>query len=131
MQGDDVVSILRKMNSTLESLKRVLELDARPAIRSEIDKLASTPERRKMWILADGSLRTEEVAKKSGAKLRTVQIFIQECVRSGLVASEKRGYPHRAIDFIPEDWDEVRQLEKARGESEAESIPQPNQEGGS
>jgi hypothetical protein len=111
-QGNDVQDLLRRTNSLLESIRRVLEIQARPAILEEISKLASTPERRKIWILSDGSLKTEDLAARSGAKLRTVQAFVQECARAGLVISSKRGYPARAMDLVPEGWEELRELEK-------------------
>ncbi len=78
-----------------------------------------------MWILSDGLLRTEEIAKRAGAKSRTVQLFAQQCKRAGLMISERRGYPRRTIDLIPDDWEEVKELEKALAELQAEETVAP------
>lgn len=128
-QGNDVQDLLKRTNSLLESIRRVLEIQARPAILEEISKLASTPERRKIWILSDGSLKTEDIAARSGAKLRTVQAFVQECARAGLVISSKRGYPGRAMDLVPEGWEELRELEKMAASPEERVEPQTIKEG--
>ncbi len=128
-QGNDVPDLLKRTNSLLESIRRVLEIQARPAVLDEISKVASTSERRKVWILSDGSLNTNEIAARSGAKLRTVQAFVQECTRAGLMISGKRGYPSRAMDLVPNGWGEVGELEKVTAPPQEQLQPMTPKEG--
>jgi len=112
--GPDTNSILQRIDSRLENIYRLIELQNRSQIETIVRKLATTKERRKMWILCDGLRKTEEIARLSGNALRTVQQFVQEGERAGLLDTNQRGYPRRRFDVIPSDWSiEVGELEKA------------------
>ena len=104
--------LLQSMDESLSSIRKILEIQARPALIKELEAFASTSERRKMWILSNGELSNEEIAKKVGSTLRTVQYFVQEGRSAGLIVMAKRGFPKRAIDLLPKEWKEHKGLEK-------------------
>lgn len=120
-EGGEELTQLRKISSTLESIERILEIQARPVIKAEIENLASTSERRKMWILCDGSRETEEAAKIVGTSARAVRYFASDGRRTGLISAESEGYPRRTIDFVPGDWKEPEAVEEVLPEPEEES----------
>lgn len=107
--GPDTDTLLRSMNAKLEGIYLLLKVQTRPLVEAEVAKVASTKERRKAWILSDGQRKTEEIARLSGAALRTIQIFVQEAERLELMDTGKRGYPKRRLDVIPATWDSERQ----------------------
>jgi len=106
------------MNDNLISIRKLLELQAKGEIEKELGEIASTPERRKMWILCTGELSTEQISKKSKTSDRTVQYFVKDGIRAGLLGLKKRGYPKRLIDLIPASWKEVDELERAEQEQQ-------------
>ena len=79
----------------------------RNLIKEELEKIASTPERKKMWILCNGAISTSEIAKKVGVSTRAVQYFIRDAQRLELIRVDKRGFPRRIIDWIPSEWQKL------------------------
>lgn len=105
-------AILRSIDESLAFIRKILEIQARPALIKELEAFASTAERRKMWILCDGELSNEEIAKKVGSTLRAVQYFVKDGRSAGLVVMARRGFPKRAIDLVPKYWKELKGFEK-------------------
>jgi len=131
MATDDSLTLLREIKTTLKTVQRILEIQSRPALKAEINALASSSGRRKMWILSDGETKTADLAKKSGLKVRAAEYFVEDGVRAGLLALPSRGCPKRAIDFIPEDWEELSMVkEKPAPGAEAEQQPDPSKDSG-
>jgi len=77
---------------------------SRDALKKELEEIATTSERKRMWALFNGFLSTEEIAQRIGVTQRAVQIFVKELLEKDLVAIEKRGYPRRKFDYVPSDW---------------------------
>ena len=89
----------------VSKIRQLLEMLARDSLKAELEKIATTPKRKKMWALFNGTLSTEEIAKRVNATQRSVQIFVKELQHADLVIMEKRGYPKRKFDYIPSEWD--------------------------
>ncbi len=107
----DSVILLSDIKATLETMRTILEIQARPSLKAEINALAPSTERRKMWILSDGEGKTLDIGKRAGLKVRAAEYFVEDGIRAGLLVLPKRGYPKRRIDFIPDDWEEIKTLE--------------------
>lgn len=102
--SEDIIELLKKINSNLSVIRKLTELQLKGPIKKELEKLASTSERKKIWTLCDGTVSTSEIARKVGVSRRAVQYFIQEATRQELIVTDKRGFPYRMIDWIPPDW---------------------------
>lgn len=89
----------------LSKIRQLLEILTRKALKEELEKIATTDERKRIWALCNGLRSTEEIAKKVGVTPRTVQRFIKELRKVDLITIEKRGYPKRRFDYIPSNWD--------------------------
>lgn len=112
--GPDTNTLLQGVIAKLDGIYRLLELQNRSLLEAAVRKVATTKERRKAWILSDGQRKNEEIARLCGAALRTIQQFVQETDRNGLMDTSKRGYPRRRFDVIPADWSvELQEVEKA------------------
>ena len=112
MATDESLILLREMKTALDAIRRILEIQARPSLKAEVDSLASSSGRRKMWILSDGDAKTPDMAKRAGLKVRAAEYFVEDGVRAGLLTLPKRGFPKRAIDLIPDGWEEAESLEE-------------------
>lgn len=120
MAQQDIVEILKQINDNILALKKLKELEMREVVTREIERIASTAVRRKIWILSDGTKSTNEISKNVNVSRRAVQYFVQECVNSGLLGVDKRGYPVRRIEWIPPEWTEIVVLEKLSEREEHE-----------
>jgi len=75
----------------LSKIIQLLEILTRNALKEELERIATTSERKRIWALCNGLRSTEEIAK--------------ELWKVDLITIEKRGYPKRRFDYIPSDWD--------------------------
>ncbi len=101
---DETVTLLKEMNEHLRAIRVLNEIQLRGPVKSELSKLASSVDRKRIWMLCDGATSTTEIAKSVGVSKRAVQYFVQDGLKSGLVSVDRRGYPRRTIDWVPPDW---------------------------
>ncbi len=92
------------MLDELRAIRQLVELLAKDSIKGELNSIATTSERRKVWALCDGLTSTAELAKRVGMGTRAVQVFISELQERDLVSTERRGYPKRRFDLVPSEW---------------------------
>lgn len=107
-----MLEILKQINDNILALKKLKELEMREVVTREIERIASTSVRRKMWVLSDGTKTTDEISKIINVSKRAVQYFVQECLNSGLLGVDKRGYPVRRIEWVPPEWTETTLLKE-------------------
>jgi len=101
------LAVLKGILENLVVIRQLMELQLRKLIKEELERVASTPERKKMWILCDGATSTSEISRKVGVSTRAVQYFIRDAQRLELIRIDKRGFPRRAINWIPSDWQKL------------------------
>ncbi len=92
------------MLDELKTIRQLVELLAKDSIKGELNRIATTSERRKVWALCDGLTSTAELANSVGMGTRAVQVFISELQERDLVSAERRGYPKRRFDLVPSEW---------------------------
>jgi DNA-binding transcriptional ArsR family regulator len=97
-------NILEMVYNELVNVRYLLEIAIRGELKKEIERVVTTDERRKIYVLLDGFSSTEQIAQKAGVSQRSVQLLVKELVDAGLVVIEKRGYPKRVFDYIPSEW---------------------------
>lgn len=104
----------------LENLTRLIRVIAAPIAIEQVEKLASTDERKKIWVLCSGKLTREKISSKSGVSLRTTTTFVDLAMTYGLLEEEKGkgGHPRRVIDYIPSDWKGLLKKKKEKKKSE-------------
>ncbi len=88
----------------VSKIRQLLEMLSRSVLKEELDKAATTEERKRIWTLLNGARRTEEIAQLAGVSQRAVQVFVKDLERADLIITRKRGYPRRRFDYVPSDW---------------------------
>lgn len=114
---------LPKAEDSLLQISKFMKLVASSAAISLAEKIVSTVDREVIWFLCEGELTREQIASKSGTKIRTVSDFIDRCKNIGLLEEEKEksGHPKRVIDYVADEW-----KQRAREElSKKTKIPEP------
>ena len=104
---NEEVELLREISESLKVIRKLTEIQLHGPIKDELSKFASSAERRKLWILCDGTTTTIEMSKKIGVSPRAVQYFVQDGLKAGFLRVDRRGYPSRTIDWTPPEWERV------------------------
>lgn len=102
---NEAITLLKEINEHVRAIRVLTEIQLRGPVKNELSRLASSNDRKRIWILCDGATTTAEIAKRVGVTRRAVQYFVQDGLKSGLLDVDKRGYPRRTVDWIPPDWE--------------------------
>ena len=85
-------------------MRYLLEVLASDKLRGLLEEVLTTPDRRKVWSLCNGTLSTAQIAERTKLTTRAVQITIKELVERDLVSVLRRGHPRRRFDYVPSEW---------------------------
>ncbi|MHA1755336.1 MAG: hypothetical protein ACTSVV_01100 [Promethearchaeota archaeon] len=91
---------LLKLFEEIKTIRQIIEILAKDNIIKEIEKFATTKERRKTWNLLDGKMNTSDLANNVNITTRAVQEFIKDLRENGLLIIVKRGYYKRKFDYL-------------------------------
>jgi hypothetical protein len=117
----NIEKLLKETKNEISLMRIYLEFQITDFVKNRLKKIASTPERKKIWILLDGTISTNEIAKIAGISPRAVQYFIKELRESNLAMDKERGYSQRRINVIPSEWEEIeRAIEEKKEENNNE-----------
>jgi hypothetical protein len=97
----------------LKAILKVLVMSNGPAIEKELAKIATTNDRKKMWMAITGTLMPKEIASQANVTQMAVSNFLAACKTAGLVEYNKGEPPKRLVDYVPPSW-----LELIRSSSE-------------
>ncbi|MFY9300027.1 MAG: hypothetical protein WAO91_02395 [Candidatus Nitrosotenuis sp.] len=127
MSEQDLAELLKTMGEDIRRMRMDIARLARDSYRQDLERIANTPARQEMWRLCDGTLSSEEIAKKIGVTLRAVQYFVQDSEKKGLIIIPRRGYPKRtdSFDEIPVEWKPYKKSEEQVPTQEIETGGSP------
>jgi len=100
-------------DAVLEELKRIskiLTLAHGEALESELSKIMTSDERKKIWVLIDGVKLSKDIAKDVGVTVRSVNRFLAIAEKAGLVENPWGKPSKRKIDYVPAKWIELIKL---------------------
>ena len=106
MSTDATLRELRKISKTLI-------LANAGAVEKELSKIATTNERKKMWILIDGKRMAGDIAREAGVTAMAVSNFLNAGVVAELVEYKRGEAPRRILDYVPPSWIELVKLPTA------------------
>ena len=95
----------------LEELKRltkIVTLANGINITKEIEKIATSDDRKKIWVLIDGENRSEDIAKIIKNTERSVNRFLNILEQVEFI--KKRHYgapPKKLVEYTPSEWVEL------------------------
>jgi hypothetical protein len=96
----------------LKKISKILLLANADKLEVELAKFASTPERKKAWILIDSQRQPEELSKSSGMKQSALYNYLKLLSNAGLIETPYGKAPTKIIDFVPASWLELLQEEE-------------------
>jgi len=113
----------REMLRELRNISKILLLANSRMVESELSKVVSTVERKKMWVLIDGETSSKSIADKLGVSQRGVQYFLRDAKATGFVDLSGE-FPEKTFDYVPPAWLEITALTESSGQ-ERESAATP------
>ena len=105
----------------LRKISRILILANAASIEEEFSKIATTNERKKMWVLMNGKKMPKDLAKETGVTIMAVSNFLAAGVATELIEYNRGEPPRRILDYVPPSWIELVKLPAV---GEVEGIPQ-------
>jgi hypothetical protein len=94
----------------LRKISKILILTNTGIIEKELSKIASTNDRKKMWVLIDGKRMPSDIAKEAGVTTMAVSYFLNAGVAADLIEYARGEPPLRALDYVPVSWIELLKL---------------------
>jgi hypothetical protein len=116
------MSIQDPVLEELRKISKILTLVHGEAIEKELSKVATSDERRKVWVLIDGVRTAKEIAREVGITLRSVNRFLSIAARADLVNNPRGKPPKRMVDYVPPSWIELVKIPEETGEKKEETI---------
>lgn len=100
----------------IRNMSRVLLLSNAKVIETELAKIATTNERKKMWVLMDGTRKPKDIAALVKVTPMAVSYFLSAGVAAKLVEYYPGEAPQRAVDYVPPAWVELTKLPGAEAQ---------------
>jgi len=111
----------------LKKITRILTITNAEALEKVIAKYASTNERKKIWVLIDGTrLPKHMVAIIGNIKKRAIELFLDELERGQLITNPKRKPAEKLVDYVPPEWVELFERNKMRKKNEQKTTDKEN-----
>lgn len=95
----------------LRKISKVLVLNNAKLIESEISKIATTDDRKKMWTLIDGQRTSKDIANELKVTQRAVQYFLKEAKIADFVEYVENDAPRKTLEYVPPAWIELLEAE--------------------
>lgn len=102
----------------LKKITKILTLAHAESIEKELSKVATSDERKRMWVLIDGNRMSKDIAQEVGVAVRSVDRFLKIASAAGLAENPRGKPPRRVIDYVPPAWIELLKIEKESEEEE-------------
>lgn len=109
------------MMKELKKISKLITLSNGNALKAEIEKYATTDDRKRIGVLINGTRQSDEVAKIISTTRRTVDTFLKILEDASLVERQFNKPPTRIIDFVPVEWIELAQESVKQPETEQQS----------
>jgi hypothetical protein len=114
----------------LRKISKILTLANATVLERELEKYATTPERKKVWVLINGERLPDDLITGSGMKRRAVYSFLKILSDADLVETPYGKPPKKKLEFVPAAWlDLLEEKEEPKQKKEGEQNVQttPNQ----
>ena len=102
----------------LRTISKIMLFANSAAVEKELEKVASTEERKKVWVLIDGRRMPKDIATDGKVGERTVNRFLIDASAADIVEYTKGKPPRRSLNYVPPAWVELVKLpDSIEGES--------------
>lgn len=100
----------------LKKISKILMMAHGERLENELAKIATTDDRKRIWILINGQLTLEEISKQTSITLGTVKNYLTALKKAELIENPYGKPPKKLIDYIPPKWVELLKLAEGKTE---------------
>ena len=98
----------------LKKISKILLLAHGERLETELGKIATTNDRKKIWVLINGKLGPEDISKQTGLSVGSVRNFLTILEKGELIENPYGKPPKKLIDYVPPKWVELLTLAKEK-----------------
>jgi len=95
----------------LKKISKILTLVNAEAIEDELSKYATTDNRKKIWVLINGTRMPANIAQSTGISTRSVERFLKVLEIAELIENLWGKPPKRLLDYVPASWLDLVKVE--------------------
>lgn len=88
----------------LRQISKISLLANAGTIETELEKLASTNYKKKIWVLIDGNRMAKDIAKDGNVSERAVNYFVAAALAADLIEYKKGEPPRKLLEYSPPTW---------------------------
>jgi hypothetical protein len=107
----------------LRKISKILLLTNASVIENELGKIATSDDRKRMWVLIDGSRMPKDIATQLKVTERAVRYFLDGLIAAGLIENLRGEPPKKILDYVPPSWIELTQVEEKEDGGAEPSTP--------
>jgi hypothetical protein len=96
----------------LRKISKILLLANASVVESELDKIATSDDRKRMWVLVNGFRMPKDIAGQLKITDRAVRYFLDALAAAGFIENRKGEPPRKILDYVPPSWIELAQVEE-------------------
>jgi len=120
----------------LRRISKILLFSNSKIVELEIAKVATTDERKRMWVLMDGDRMPKDIAEATGVTQMAVSNFLNEALTAELIEYQRGNPPKRLLNYVPPVWIGLLPSEKDKpakiaGSERLQANLEPGKDGGS
>src|SRR4029077_11133551 len=104
MLDDDEGVTNREILGELRRISKLITLSNAERLEQELSRIATTEERRRIWVKINGERSQDLMAKELGINRRTVNRFVVVLEAADLVETIRGGPPKRIVNYVPPGW---------------------------
>lgn len=117
----------------LKKISKILILSNASVIENELSKVATTNDRKKIWVLIDGLKMPADIAREANTTSMTVSNFLNAGKVADFIDYKKGLPPQRILDYVPPAWIDLVKItgvEEKKVESETKNETKTSEEKG-
>ena len=124
---------MTEQNQALKELKKIskiLLLAHGEQLELELGRTATTDDRKRIWVLIDGTLGPEEISEQTKLSVGSVRNFLTTLEKAELVENPYGTPPRRLIDYVPPSWIDLvtKQQQLSKEEEKKPSVAPQTEE---
>jgi DNA-binding MarR family transcriptional regulator len=96
----------------LKRISKILTLANATILEKELEKYATTPERKKVWVLINGERSPDDLIAGSGMKQAGVYKFLKILSDADLIETPHGNPPKKKLELVPASWLDLFEAEK-------------------
>ena len=108
-----------EMLKELKKISKVLMMAHGERLEKQLAKIATTDDRKRIWVLINGELTPEEISKQTGIKTSTIRPYLTILNKAELIQNPYGKPPEKLIDYVPPKWVELLKLPEEKTKEKA------------